>query len=116
VTGDPSSAAGLTSRDGKLRVYAGLRDDPFFFNLQGLFDFETYYHDIEQFIPAADGAGCRPLGPIQQNAAVNYLGMNFGTGADFFASFNTLAIVLTVDKTLLTTTGPILSVWASTHR
>ena len=35
VTGDAGSAAGLTSSDGKLRVFAGLRNDPFFFNLNG---------------------------------------------------------------------------------
>jgi hypothetical protein len=35
VTGDASTAAGLTSADGKVKVFAGLRADPFFFNLDG---------------------------------------------------------------------------------
>src|SRR5437763_850984 len=35
VTGDASVAAGKASADGKVKVFAGLRDDPFFFNLAG---------------------------------------------------------------------------------
>ncbi|TMA23646.1 MAG: DUF4331 domain-containing protein, partial [Deltaproteobacteria bacterium] len=35
VSGDASNPAGLASGSGKLRVFAGLRDDPFFFNLHG---------------------------------------------------------------------------------
>ena len=35
VTGDASAITGLTSADGKLKVFAGLRADPFFFNLDG---------------------------------------------------------------------------------
>src|SRR4051794_3612256 len=38
VTGDPSNTAGLTSADGKLKVFAGRRSDPFFFNLNGFKD------------------------------------------------------------------------------
>ena len=36
VTGDASATTGLSSADGKVKVFAGLRDDPFFFNLAGL--------------------------------------------------------------------------------
>src|SRR4051812_1770566 len=35
VTGDASAASGLASADGKFKVFAGLRADPFFFNLDG---------------------------------------------------------------------------------
>lgn len=38
VTGDASQAAGITSKSGKLKVFAGLRADPFFFNLAGFQD------------------------------------------------------------------------------
>src|ERR1700687_2651778 len=33
--GDASVANGISSGSGKLRVFAGIRDDPFFFNLDG---------------------------------------------------------------------------------
>ncbi|MBI3328826.1 MAG: hypothetical protein HYZ81_19245, partial [Nitrospinae bacterium] len=35
VEGDASQEAGLTSRMGKFKLFAGLRNDPFFFNLAG---------------------------------------------------------------------------------
>ena len=34
---------GLTSRSGRIRVFAGLRDDPFFFNSIGLMLFEPRF-------------------------------------------------------------------------
>ncbi len=38
VTGDASQTAGLDGMKGKFKVFAGLRDDPFFFNLDGFTD------------------------------------------------------------------------------
>src|SRR5712692_2435549 len=35
VNGDASTTAGISSGSNKLKVYAGVRDDPFFFNLDG---------------------------------------------------------------------------------
>ncbi|MEO7110517.1 MAG: hypothetical protein ABI183_08780, partial [Polyangiaceae bacterium] len=35
ITGDASATTGLASADGKVKVFAGLRADPFFFNLSG---------------------------------------------------------------------------------
>jgi hypothetical protein len=35
VTGDASATTGISSDSGKIKVFAGLRNDPFFFNLAG---------------------------------------------------------------------------------
>ena len=61
VTGDASAITGLTSADGKLKVFAGLRADPFFFNLDG-------FHHAEATVEGASGltadvAGCPLLNP-----------------------------------------------------
>jgi hypothetical protein len=112
ITGDPSSTNGITSSDKKVRVFAGLRDDPFFFNLQGLLDVETFVNQNASSLPQPDAAGCYALDANTQAAAAQTL----RTGGDFFANFNTLAIVLAVDKTLLTSKGSLLGVWGSTHR
>ena len=124
VNGDASTTAGIKSASGKLKVFAGLRDDPFFFNLDG---FKDAVADVESppittLQPAftLDAAGC----PTNVNAAmstalVNDLkGTNHGAAApvDHFAGNNVLSIVLSVDKSLLTTGGPIMSVWASTNK
>jgi hypothetical protein len=71
------------------RVFAGLRDDPFFF-------------DLDAF-----------------NRTKNTLTPSFtDPGVNFFGSLNTLAIVIGVDSRLLTDHGraPILAVYASTSR
>ena len=49
VTGDASAAAGVASASGKLKVFAGRRADPFFFNLEG-------FNDNRDFVVANAGA------------------------------------------------------------
>ncbi len=117
VAGDPSAAAGITSTDGKIKVFAGLRADPFFFNLDGFK--KTVTTVIGATLPADDGKGCYNLGALGPTVAGLLSKDAAGTaaGTDTFAGAKTLAIVVQVDKTLLTATAkPILSVWASTNQ
>lgn len=73
----------------KLRMYAGLRDDPFFFDLGA----------YRQTVATASPQFTNP-------------------GTDFFSGLGTLAIVIGIDSDLLTNNGvdPVLSVYASSHR
>lgn len=118
VTGDASATAGLKSASSKTRVYAGLRADPFYFNLEGFND------AVATTVGAAgsltfDGSGCPA---VDANTATLLVGMLQGTAmgagaaADFFAPLNVLSIVLEIDKTLVNGGGPIISVWGSTHK
>ncbi len=117
VTGDASSATGLVSTDGRLKVFAGLRNDPFFFNLPG-------FRATARAVTAAaggltfDAAGCPALDAGTSAALVTQLKSSpeGGPPADGFANFNVLALVVVVDKTLVTEGGPILSVSGSTYR
>jgi len=116
VTGKADAAAGLTSKSGKLKVFAGMRNDPFFFNASG-------FGATVGMVKAAasslqfDPAGCPRLDAQTSSALVTQLKKSQGGGAptDFFAGTNTLAIVVQVDKSLVTPGGPIMGVWASTH-
>lgn len=129
VTGDASNVTGITSADGKLRVFAGLRNDPFFFNGPG-------FRAVSRTVTGAlgslkfDTAGCPQLDAATSATLVNqlqtraadpsnpgkFLGANNGRSLNDFDAFNVLAIVIAVDKSIVTKNGPILSVWASTHR
>jgi hypothetical protein len=117
VTGDASATAGLASADGKFKVFAGLRADPFFFNLEG---FKNTVATVESAAPTLtfDVAGCPNLSAAQAALLRSQLQTSADGGApsDFFAPLNGLAIVVSVDKTLVTKGGAILSTWASTHR
>jgi hypothetical protein len=116
VTGDASQAAGITSTSGKMKVFAGRRADPFFFNLDG---FNATRDIVITAAPALqfDG-GCPTVDPATSTVLVNQLKQNPEGGApvDFFANLNTLAIVVSVEKSVVTKGGKFVAAWASTNR
>jgi len=117
VTGDASPTTGLASADGKVKVFAGIRADPFFFNLDG---FKNAVATVESVAGSLtfDPAGCPILNAAQGALLRTQLttAPDGGPPADFFGPLNGLAIVLSIDKSLMTKGGPIVSTWASTHR
>lgn len=117
LTGDASKTEGLESESGKVRVFAGVRADPFYFNLPGFKDAVKFVEDAGAL--PTDGAGCPTLDLTTATTLINYLKSTMeGAGAaeNFFATANVLSIVIEVDKALLNGGGPILAVWASTHK
>lgn len=128
------NTAGKTSTSGKMKVFAGVRDDPFFFNIRGFVAAGTAIHNAAPGL-TFNAAGCPAVNATTSNAIVAALKSNGaatpGPGTDDFGkngnsllppgtggttNGNILAIVISIDKTLLTTGGPMLSVWASTNR
>jgi hypothetical protein len=119
VRGDASRREGLATRDGRLRVFAGLSDDPFFWNRVG---FDRMVEAIRgwgiELPPLQDGADC-PVMTQEQSDMAWYL---LGRGQDDhpprndYAGQNVIALVVQVDASVLTRGGPILGVWASTRR
>ena len=117
IHGDASNTAGITSTSGKLRVFAGLRDDPFFFNLDGFKATASAVHGAAGSL-TFDAAGCPALDAQTSNALVTQLMSAPGGGApsDHFKGLNTLAIVIQIDKSLVTKGGSTVGVWASTNK
>jgi hypothetical protein len=116
VAGDPSAAGGIESESGAVKVFAGLRDDPFFFELVG------FKAVVETVVGAAndltfDEQDCPELPEETRTALVAQLmsGEDGAPASDTFAGANVLSLVVQVDKTLLDASGPVLGVWASTH-
>lgn len=123
VNGDFSTLTGRASASGKMRVFAGRRSDPFFFNLSG---FLTAANTVKTAGSLGNNAaGC----PSTLNASTIRNQLKAAPAAsgtvngpcavgvkDCFASFNVMAIVVQIDKSsLLLNTDKLLSVWASTH-
>src|SRR5262249_34129305 len=117
VVGDASDVNGITSPDDQLRVFAGLRDDPFFFKLAGL---RAPARSVSEAATSLtfDAAGCPALDASTSSTLVAQLqtAPDGSPAVDNFARFNVLSIALSVDKSMLTLGGPILAVWASTNR
>lgn len=111
LEGDASNETGLDSKNGRVKVFTGVRNDPFYFNLQGFQEVAKTVGTVASTL-TFDSAGCPRLDSATSGALVGRL----STGVDDFLRFNAYAIVLTIDKTLVTGGGPIVSVWGSTHR
>lgn len=112
ASGDASDEEGITSSDGNLRLFAGLRDDPFFFNLTG---FNATVTAVIAAAPALgfDDDGC----PLLDDATAAQLRSVISTApnGDDFGGSNVLALVVQVDRSLVNGNGDILGVWASTR-
>lgn len=111
VSGDASNELGLLSETGRVRVFAGQRNDPFFFNFSG---FNATVAAVVAAAPSLnfDGAGCPTLDTATSNALITQL----STGGDDFALSSVQALVLQIDRSLLTAGGDVVAVWGSTHR
>lgn len=116
VVGDPSDTKGITSSDGKVKVFAGRRDDPFFFELVG------FKETVKAVVAAAkdltfDEEGCPALDKTTSDALVGQLqsGAKGAPASNTFAGSNVLSLAFQIDKSLLTKSGPVLGIWASTH-
>ena len=124
--GDASSTGGIASASGKLRVFAGLRDDPFFFNLDGFKHVAATVHGAATSggLPAPDSAGCYDLGdPAASGTTANTLVQFLTHAADgtspavnHFHGLNVLELAVQVDLAIVNQGGPVVSVWASTNR
>jgi len=120
VTGDPSNTAGVTSPTGKVKVFAGRRSDPAFFNLAG---FNTA---ISQYEALNIGVPDHPVCPtsLQQGQGLGLRtalgdpppGGGTSSGSDSFLTSNVMAIVVQIDRALINTgTHTTVAVWGSTH-
>lgn len=136
VTGDPTSETGLVSSDGRVKIYAGQRQDPFFCNLKGV---NALTATLAKSTPTLDPAGCPQLDAPTASALATQLrtvpipngffadggfadgGVNDagtfvdGGPIDSFGTANVLAIVISIDKKLVTQGGPVIAAWASTN-
>lgn len=109
-----SSTAGVTNELGNFRVFAGLRNDPFFFDASNFNAVRTTVRDAAASLEF-DEAGCPLLDEATQGVLVSTLTGGVNPPSDFFGSLNVLSIVIQADKNLFGP-GPLYSVAASTNR
>lgn len=115
IAGDPTDIAGLTSDIGHAKLYAGLRDDPFFNNVKGSRDAFNFAAAALRKGVQRDAAGC-PLFDAGHAREIRerWGHTNGGPAQDFLAGWTPASIVIAVDLPLLTRGGPLLAVWADT--
>lgn len=113
VTGPVGDEGGTTSAGDEIRVFAGPRRDPFYFNLAG---FNAARGAVIMAAPSLMNfeAGCPLVDATTGNALRTLLTT---PSANFFEGLNTLSIVIEADPALFVDDdNPLASVWASTNR
>lgn len=114
--GDANTEAGIASTDGKMKVFAGRRRNPLFFNRDGFDNMIAAYNAIQP--PPEMTAGCGPVGSLLKagELATILRTPNPGNPANSYEGSNVLALVVSLDRTLFApSTTPYVSAWASTN-
>lgn len=113
--GDPSNENGLMSLKGRFRVYAGLRDDPFFNNVRG---FRAGYDIAIEAMRGQvkrDAAGCPQFdGDLSQRVLSSFRQTNGGPAQNFLVGWTPAALVLSLDRDVVARGGDLLAIWAAT--
>jgi Domain of unknown function (DUF4331) len=106
----------LTSTSGKVKAFAGIKDDAFFLNGAGVGGVIGAVTTVAPTL-TFDAAGCPGVDATTSMSLVNQLktGISGAAPANAFAGQKIQTIVLEIDKSLLTGGGPIIGVWGSTN-
>jgi hypothetical protein len=115
--GYATDAAGLISRRGSFRVFAGRRDDPAYFNESGFKDVVSLYQSAASEF-SKHSSGCPILNGAQSTAILSRI-FKTNEGVDdpknTYAGKSILALVVEIDKAALNAKGDLLSVFATTN-
>jgi hypothetical protein len=115
ATGDASHLPGITAKRNRFRVFADLRDDPFFNNVRGS---RAALNVARAALPgvAKDAGGC-PRFDAETSAKIvgEWRTTDGNPGADFLAGWKTAAIIVEIDVNAVTGGGAALGLWATTE-
>ena len=115
ASGDPTNPQGLEGRNHRLRVYAALRDDPFFNNIKGLLgSYQTANSAIKNGA-TVDAAGCANFDETTAMAISDQMRhTDSGPAHNFLYNWTVSAIVISVDLGVVSKGGKLLAVWGTT--
>jgi hypothetical protein len=115
ASGDPTNPGGVEGRNHLFRVYAALRDDPFYNNVKGLLGaYQTASTAIKNGA-AVDGAGCAHFDHATAKAILDQMGHTDGGPAqNLLYNWTVSAIVISVDLSAVSSGGKLLAVWGTT--
>ncbi|HEX6661275.1 MAG TPA: DUF4331 family protein [Sphingomicrobium sp.] len=115
VQGDPRSTAGLESHDGHIRLFAGLRDDPFYNNVRGSRDaYQVAARTMKAGAPI-DAAGCPQLGTAASSDLLSaWRHTDGGPARNFLLGWTPASLVVSVETRKVARYGPMLAVWGAT--
>lgn len=113
--GDAGKPEGLVGSKHGFRVFAGLRDDPFFNNVRGTR--AAYQVAVAALRGGAtvDGAGCPRFDrKTADEILYQWRHTDGGPGTNFLAGWTPESIVVSIDRRLVAKGGSLLAVWGAT--
>jgi hypothetical protein len=115
VSGDPTNPAGLEGRNHRFRVYAALRDDPFYNNVKGLIGAYTAASTAIKNGAVVDAAGCGHFDAATAKSILDQMGHTDGGPAqNLLYNWTVSAIVISVDLAAVSKGGKLLAIWGTT--
>ena len=117
VRGDAGHPSGLEGQKHRFRVFAGLRDDPFFNNVKGTRSALNFAGAALEHGTKMDAAGC-PLfdQATSQEIIDRWKHTDGGPASNFLAGWKSSSLVISVDLDLVSGGGKLLAVWAAVHK
>jgi hypothetical protein len=113
--GDASGTSGLLGNKQRFRVFAGLRDDPFFNNVRGTRAAYNVADAAQKRGALPDAAGC----PQFDSATVRDIRFQWGhtsggPATNFLAGWTPASLVIAINLDVVAKGGKILAVWGAT--
>ncbi|MGH8031822.1 MAG: hypothetical protein ACREO8_05500 [Luteimonas sp.] len=116
VHGDADKPIGLEGKRRRFRVFAGLRDDPFFNNVKGTRSGYDTAADALKSGASVDAAHCPSFDKAtSQKILDHWRQTDSGPATNFLAGWRSAALVVSVDLGVVDRGGALLAVWAGTY-
>ena len=115
AVGDASGSDGLEGRNRRFRVFAGLRDDPFFNNVKGSRDAYQVAAAALRAGADVDAANCPGFSTATSQAILDkWRHTDGGPGTNFLTGWTPASLVISIDLDVVTKGGKMLAVWGVT--
>ncbi len=117
VRGDASNPVGLEGQNRRFRVFAGLRDDPFFNNVKGTRAALTAADSAVRRGASVDAAGWPTFDEATSRTILDlWRHTDGGPGTNFLAGWKSATLVISIDRDVVATGGGLLAVWGAVHK
>ena len=115
VQGDASRPDGLESRRRRFRVFAGLRDDPFFNNVKGTREAYDFAAAALKAGAPLDEAGCPAFDQATSAGILDrWRHTRGGPAPNLLAGWTPASLVISIDLPAVSRGGKLLAVWGET--
>ncbi len=116
VRGDASNTVGIEGRNRRFRVFAGLRDDPFFNNVKGTRAAYNVAGAALQHGTPTDAAGCPQFDEATSRSILDtWRHTDGGPATNLLAGWKSSALVLSIDLDVVNSGGKLLAAWGAVH-